>query len=267
MLKYLMTALVVGMVVMTAAATAFAQESPPLFATVRGDPPITEPDRYLETHTVTLALESLHAPVERIVLNLPDHEPEIVTRLHWEPRQGYIQIPDPNDPTGFNSITIPDPSARPEDFHWRWYGRSANFTVGLTVEAGVVAGRVTGRVQRYAIEPRGNGRITLGGSIHPSRSAAWMCWRGGGASGSSRVADWTSTIPRSRSMQSCSGSCAKELILHYPDPRRANSAGAFTRVHEFTKPDGRGMRPAALFGFRVQTVELSGVRAASLLAI
>ena len=133
-----------------------------MFATVRGDPPITEPDRYLKTYTVTLALESLHAPVERIVLNLPDHEPEIVTRLHWEPRQGYIQILDPDDPTGFNTITIPDPSARPEDFHWRWYGRSANFTVGLTVEAGVVAGRVTGRVQRYAIEPRGNGRITLG---------------------------------------------------------------------------------------------------------
>ena len=66
MLKYLMTALVVGMAVMTAAATAFAQESPPLFATVRTDPPITEPDRYLETHTVTLALETLHAPVQRM---------------------------------------------------------------------------------------------------------------------------------------------------------------------------------------------------------
>lgn len=162
MRKYLMTALVVGMTVMAAPTTAFAQDAPRLFATVRPDPPITQPDRYLETHTVTLALETLHAPVERIVLNLPGREPEIVTLLHWEPRQGYIQIPDPNDPTGFNTITIPDPSTRPEDFHWRWYGRSANFTVGLTVEAGVVAGRVTGRADRYAIEPRGDGRITLG---------------------------------------------------------------------------------------------------------
>ncbi len=81
---------------------------------------------------------------------------------HWEPRRGYIQIPDPNDPTGQNSITIPDPSAEPEEFWWRWYGKSANYTVALTTVDGIVSGRIASAAYRYAVEPYGNGTTRLG---------------------------------------------------------------------------------------------------------
>ncbi len=141
---------------------ASAGEIPEVFSTIRPDPvPLSRPE-FLETFTVTLDMESIRQPAQTLTLNLPDREREVVELIHWEPRQGYIQIPDPNDPTGFNTITIPDPNARPEDFWWRWYGKSASYTVALTVVGGIVAGRVTGARDRYAVDPTGDGATKLG---------------------------------------------------------------------------------------------------------
>lgn len=143
--------------------TARAGEAPDIFAIIQLDPPASPPGgRYLQTYTVGLDMEAMQQPAPTLTLNLPGREPETVQLVHWEPRQGYIQIPDPNDPTGLGSITIPDPTAKPEDFWWRWYGKSENYTVALTVVQGVIAGRITSANHRYAVEPRGDGLIRLG---------------------------------------------------------------------------------------------------------
>jgi peptidyl-Asp metalloendopeptidase len=138
------------------AASDAVQGAPPdLFTTILVDPSASPPGQYLQSYTVALNLELLKQPAQSLTLNLPGQEPDTVTLVHWEPRRGYIQIPDPDDPTGFGSITIPDPNASPQDFWWRWYGKSAKYTVALTVVDGIVAGRVSSASHRYAIEPTG----------------------------------------------------------------------------------------------------------------
>lgn len=137
-------------------------EVPEIFTAIQLDPPVSPPGQYLGTYTVSLDLEAILQPAQALTLNLPGHNPETVELKHWEPRNGYIQIPDPNDPTGLSTITIPDPSAAPEDFSWRWYGKSDNYTVALTLVDGVVAGRITSAANRYAIEPRADNLTRLG---------------------------------------------------------------------------------------------------------
>lgn len=147
-----------------AATNARSDQLPEIFISVQVDPePYPGDGRYLQTATVVLNMEALREPAHRLTLNLPGREPEVVELRHWEPRQGYIQIADPDDPTGMGTITIPDPNARPEDFWWRWYGKSANYTVAVTAVKGVVAGRVSGTTHRYAVSPRGaDSHIRLG---------------------------------------------------------------------------------------------------------
>lgn len=154
------------------AADARPDEAPSIFIDIQTDPkPFPSDGRYLQTTTVILDKEALRTPSQRLTLNLPGSEPEVVELVRWQPRQGYIQIPDPDDPTGLGSITIPDPSARPEDFWWRWYGRSANYTVALTAVKGVIAGRITSATRRYAVDPRGDGSRNLLGLVN---SAFWQ---------------------------------------------------------------------------------------------
>lgn len=155
---YLAAVLVAG-----PAFSSMAGEPPEIFTLIQLDPAPSPPGgRYLQTFTVRLDMEAMLQPAQALTLNLPGRDPELVELTFWSPRNGYIQIADPNDPTGLGTITIPDPTAGPEDFSWRWYGKSPNYTVALTVVDGVIAGRITGADYRYAVEPIGNGSIRLG---------------------------------------------------------------------------------------------------------
>jgi peptidyl-Asp metalloendopeptidase len=95
--------------------------------------------------------EAIRQPAAAIRLNGPDMPEVVVPMQFWSPRAGYIQIFNKDDPD--RPITIPDPDARPEDFSWHWYGRTGYVSVSLTVERGVLAGRVWLRGKRYALRP------------------------------------------------------------------------------------------------------------------
>jgi hypothetical protein len=70
---------------------------------------------------------------------------------------------DPDRP-----LIIPDPTARPEDFSWNWYGKSGYVTVSLTVERGVLAGRIWLRDRRFALRPSAAGLL-----LAETNSAYW----------------------------------------------------------------------------------------------
>jgi hypothetical protein len=193
-----------------------------IFSATQLDPtPSPSDGRYEETYTVNVDMELLRDPAQTIILNLPGQEAEIVELQHWEPRRGYIQIPDPDDPTGFGSINIPDPNASPEDFWWRWYGQSANYTVALTTVDGIVAGRIVSAARRYAVEPLESGRTKLGvvnrefWRVHPVEAGAGDSQ----LPASSKAAVLHST---SREAPAASGSGAWDPLCLGPPPEGPN---------------------------------------------
>lgn len=153
-------AIAVVILALSLSQVSFAGESPTLFSTVVPKPPPSPPGQFLAEYRVAIDLTAIQPPTQTLTLNLPGRQPEVVTLQHWEPREGYIQIPDPENPQA--TITIPDPSAGPSDFSWRWYGRSASYTVGLTVVKGLVVGRIAGSDFRYSIDSDGLGNLSLG---------------------------------------------------------------------------------------------------------
>lgn len=155
------------------ASTATAQDAPALFRSIQSEAP-PDSGEYEVAYHVELDHEAIRQPAQRLLLNLPDREPEWIEQDFWSPRAGYIQKFNPDDPD--NPITMPDPSAAPEDFAWRWEGVGGNYTVALTVYKGRVAGRISGPGrERYALEPRTLdstrlGRVTPGyWQLHPEQ--------------------------------------------------------------------------------------------------
>lgn len=91
---------------------------------------------------------AIQQPAEAIELNLPDREPMIVSRLHWEARSGFIPS------SGGYGGQATDPDAEPSAFSWRWYGKSdRGYTIALTMTRGYLAGRIwTPANVHYALE-------------------------------------------------------------------------------------------------------------------
>ena len=119
---------------------------PKLFAWVL---PQQEPQASFEQEwTISIEQAAIQQPADAIELNLPDHEPVIVSRLHWEARAGFIPSPE-----GYGG-QIPDPQAEPSAFSWRWYGRSdRGYTLALTLAEGQLAGRIWAPANvHYALE-------------------------------------------------------------------------------------------------------------------
>lgn len=126
---------------------------PKLFAWVV---PQEEPQNgYEAAWSIAIEQTAIEQPAEAIELNLPDRDPVIVDRLHWEGRRGYI--PSQQGYAG----QIPDPGADASDFSWRWYGKSPKgYTVALTMVEGNLAGRVWAPENvHYALEPGPAGSV------------------------------------------------------------------------------------------------------------
>lgn len=119
---------------------------PKLFAWVL---PQQEPQASFEQEwTTAIEQAAIQLPADAIELNLPDHEPVIVSRLHWEARAGFIPSHE-----GYGG-QIPDPQAEPSAFSWRWYGKSdQGYTLALTLAEGQLAGRIWAPANvHYALE-------------------------------------------------------------------------------------------------------------------
>jgi len=99
--------------------------------------------------------EAIRQPAQTIRLNGPGFPETDVELLRWSPRAGYLEMYNKEDPD--RPLIIPDPTARPEDFSWNWYGKSGHVTVSLTVERGVLAGRIWLRDRRFALRPSAGG--------------------------------------------------------------------------------------------------------------
>jgi len=132
------------------------EPSPPpkLFAHIvpRDDPQAM----FRQAWTVAIDQAAIQQPAEAIELNLPDRETVIVSRLHWEARSGFIPSPH-----GYGE-QIPDPSADPSAFSWRWYGKSdRGYTIALTLAEGHFAGRVWAPANvHYALEQDRESRLS-----------------------------------------------------------------------------------------------------------
>lgn len=101
--------------------------------------------------------EAIRQPAQSIRLNGPGFEEVLVPLRYWYPRAGYIQVFNEDDPD--NPISLPDPNARPGDFSWGWYGNLGYTDVSLTVERGVLAGRVWHQGRRFALRPSADGLL------------------------------------------------------------------------------------------------------------
>jgi hypothetical protein len=122
-------------------------------------PSQSPPGEFLESWNAGFNVVSLGTGVSSVRLNLPDGSVETVYRVHFEPRQGYLAVDLDGDG---DSEDVVDPDATPEEISWRWYGRSQSWTVALTFESGVLAGRISGSANRYGIKPGPNGITLLG---------------------------------------------------------------------------------------------------------
>lgn len=130
------------------------------------DPLPEPPPQYRTLRHITVNEEVIRQPAAAIRLNLPEAPDIVVPRLHWEARAGYIAIYNKDDPD--RPIIIPDPDAQPQDFSWRWYGRHGNAVIALTVERGVIAGRVWTGARHYAVRPSHEGT-----KLGETRSEYW----------------------------------------------------------------------------------------------
>jgi hypothetical protein len=113
--------------------------------------------QYRQLWSAQVNEEAIRQPAAVIRLNGPGMPAIEVRQLRWSPRSGYIELYNKDDPN--RPIVVPDPNARPEDFSWHWYGKAGYTTVSLTVERGVLAGRVWLRDKRYALRPSGAGLL------------------------------------------------------------------------------------------------------------
>lgn len=139
---------------------AFGQEQPPrLFKQVQMQEPPAEPGPWLQTWQIEIDQQAIQQPAEAITLNLPGQREITVRRDFWSPRQGYMILLVGDGP---ETIQLPDPSLAPEDFSWRWYGRTGGHVVALTLEKGYLAGRIWGPGGKYALNPRAGRRTELG---------------------------------------------------------------------------------------------------------
>jgi len=155
------------------AGTAFAQEQPPrLFKQVQAQEPPSNPGPWLQTWQIEIDQQAIQQPAEAIILNLPGQREITVRRDFWSPRQGYMILLVGDGP---ETIQLPDPNAAPDDFSWRWYGRTDGHVVALTFEKGYLAGRIWGPGGKYALNPRAGKRTELGlvnpgwWQLHPDR--------------------------------------------------------------------------------------------------
>lgn len=156
-----------------AAIPALAQEQPPrLFTQVQTQEPPAEPGPWSQTWHIEIDQQAIQQPAEAITLNLPGQREIVVRREFWSPRQGYMILLVGDGP---ETIELPDPNVAPEDFSWRWYGRTDGYVVALTFEKGYLAGRIWGPGGKYALSPREGKRTELGlvnpdwWQLHPER--------------------------------------------------------------------------------------------------
>lgn len=89
-----------------------------------------------------------------------------VRRKFWSPRAGYVSKLVGDGP---EVIWLPDPHAKPEEFAWRWYGKSDGYTVAITFDHGRVAGRIWAPGAKYALDP-----IRLNTELRLSNSDWWQ---------------------------------------------------------------------------------------------
>ncbi len=124
------------------------------FEPFQPEPPMPQ---FLSVWRAQVDEEAIRQPAQSIRVNGPGLEQMEVPLRYWYPRAGYIQVHNDADPD--NPITIPDPNARPEDFSWGWYGNSGYTDLSLTVERGVLAGRVWHQGRRFALRPSPHGLL------------------------------------------------------------------------------------------------------------
>lgn len=115
-----------------------------------GEIPPTELGRW----TAQINAEAMREGPATLRLNLPDRPQALVDVTFWSPRQGYLP---------YGGQMIPDPTAPPEAFSWRWVGSGGRWVVSITLHQGVAAGMVTGYgpYEDWRIEPHGVGQVRL----------------------------------------------------------------------------------------------------------
>jgi hypothetical protein len=131
-----------------------------------GVAPVEPMPQYRELWSAGVNEAMIRRPAAAIRLNGPGMPDVEVPMLRWQPRAGYIEVYNDDNPD--LPIIIPDPDAEPEDFSWHWYGKSGYTTVSLTVERGVLAGRVWLRDRRYSLRPSAVGLL-----LGETNSAHW----------------------------------------------------------------------------------------------
>ncbi|MCQ4164604.1 M12 family metallo-peptidase [Tahibacter harae] len=139
--------------------SASAQTPINLITFVAPQPAQSPPGEFLESWSAGFNTASLSSGISSLRLNLPDGAVETVDLVYFEPRHGYLAVDLDGDG---DTEDVIDPNASPEEISWRWYGRSSNWTVALTLESGVLAGRISGPDHRYGIKPGRNGTTLLG---------------------------------------------------------------------------------------------------------
>ncbi|ANB19350.1 M12 family metallo-peptidase [Dokdonella koreensis] len=148
----------------TATASASEQEQAPrLFVTTEKQPPPSEPGPWLQSWHITIDQQAIQQPAETITLNVPGQREIVVRQMYWSPKAGYLSQLVGDGP---EVIWLPDPSAKPDDFAWEWYGRSEGHTVSIVFNYGVIAARIWTPEHKYALQPR-PGDVTELAEVNP----------------------------------------------------------------------------------------------------
>lgn len=112
----------------------------------------------------------IRQPAAAIRVSIPGL-PEFVREVSfWSPREGYIDAPNPKHPLGLQQI--PDPTAPPEAFSWRWAAPNLLFPpngISLTVHQGIAAGTISHGARWFYISPRADHTLLYepSGSVGP----------------------------------------------------------------------------------------------------
>lgn len=107
---------------------------------------------YLAAWSIDIDTDAMRSGPQSIALYLPDQPPDVINQLHWEARSGYVE--------SVGGEFVPNPVAQPDEFSWRWYGKSDRFTVALTMVDGALAGRIGAPNDiHYEIAPSPSGEL------------------------------------------------------------------------------------------------------------
>lgn len=127
-----------------------------LFIDVGDVPPdySPEPGSWVSSkRPVTIAFDNLKQAPSELAIVIPEQVNELIDNTRFIYRSGFI-YDDENGTIDCNQQLcdiIPDPTALPDEFSYRWFGSSNGFEISLTVENGRLLGIIEGNSGRWLL--------------------------------------------------------------------------------------------------------------------